>query len=48
MDGYVSCVATFREHRECVKRIAFSPNGEFLVSGDWDGIVHIRRISHFI
>ena len=45
---YVSCVATFREHRAPIARIAFSQSGEFLLSGDHAGIVHIHRLSSFI
>ncbi|PIL33748.1 hypothetical protein GSI_04373 [Ganoderma sinense ZZ0214-1] len=42
-----SCVAEFDEHaraRGRVTHIAFSPNCEFLASGDHDGIVHIRSL----
>ncbi|KAI1785964.1 HET-E [Ganoderma leucocontextum] len=42
-----SCVAAFPEHGRSVEHVAFSPNGEFLVSGDEGGMVHIRRISSF-
>ena len=45
---YVSCVATFRKHRAPIERIAFSQSGEFLLSGDHAGIVHIHRLSSFI
>ena len=45
-DDY-SCT-TFIEHQDNVMRIAFSPNGEFLVSGGDSGLVHIRRLSDFI
>ena len=43
-----SCAAVFGEHRESVRHVVFSPDGEFLASGDDDGIVHIRRVSGFI
>ncbi|PIL33051.1 hypothetical protein GSI_04500 [Ganoderma sinense ZZ0214-1] len=46
--GDGSCVATFGEHDSDVTHVAFSPNGRFLVSGDRDGIVHIRCISTLI
>nr|VWO99150.1 Putative dna/rna non-specific endonuclease protein (EC [Ganoderma boninense] len=43
-----SCAAEFDEHTRAqgrVTHIAFSPNGEFLASGDNDGVVHIRSLS---
>ncbi|PIL23017.1 hypothetical protein GSI_14324 [Ganoderma sinense ZZ0214-1] len=40
-------LVTFTEHKRFVTDAAFSLNGEFLASGDEDGIVHIRRISNF-
>ncbi len=43
-----SCVAVFTEHKTYIEYLAFSPNGEFLASGDKEGIVHIRRLSDFI
>ena len=42
------CVATFDEHDTIVSCIKFSPNGQFLVSGDINGLVHIRCISQFV
>ncbi|PIL23045.1 hypothetical protein GSI_14352 [Ganoderma sinense ZZ0214-1] len=41
-------LVTFTEHESFVTHAAFSPNCEFLASGDEDGIVHIRHISNFI
>ncbi|KAI1785959.1 quinon protein alcohol dehydrogenase-like superfamily [Ganoderma leucocontextum] len=42
-----SCVTVFTEHGTEVSHVAFSPNGDFLASGDKNGIVHIRRLSRF-
>lgn len=45
------CIAKFREHDHdtgSVTHITFSPNGKFLVSGNTNGVVHIRCISRFI
>nr|VWP01300.1 Polyketide synthase/peptide synthetase [Ganoderma boninense] len=41
-------LVTFTEHKGYVSHVVFSPNGEFLASGDLDGIVHIRRLSNFL
>ena len=42
------CVATFVDNRaSMVIRIAFSPNGRFLVSGNAEGVVRIRCLSEF-
>ncbi|KAI1784163.1 WD40-repeat-containing domain protein [Ganoderma leucocontextum] len=46
--GVASCAAVFTEHTVGIDHVAFSPNGEFLASGDVEGIVHIRRLSNFI
>ena len=40
-----SCAVVVTEHKNFVCRLAFSPDGEFLASGDGEGIVHIRRLS---
>ena len=42
------CVATVSEHDDSVMRIAFTPDGQFLGSGDNSGIVHIRRLANFM
>ena len=43
------CVATFSEHKGSpVVRIAFSPNGETLWSGDGNGTVIMRRVHDII
>ena len=39
------CAAVFSEHREWICHLAFSPDGECLVSGDAEGLVRIRRVS---
>ena len=39
------CAAVFQEHREWICHLAFSPDGECLVSGDAEGLVRIRRVS---
>ena len=41
-------LATFAEHSAKVARLAFSPDGRTLASGDYDGIVHIRDLSGLI
>ena len=41
-------VATFDKSGSYTTFIVFSPNGQFLVSGDEVGIVHIRCLSRFI
>ena len=46
--GETLCTAGFTEHKARIDHLAFSPNGEFLASGDEDGIVHIRRLSDYI
>ena len=46
--GETLCTAVFTEHKSLIYHVAFSPNGEFLASGDDDGIVHIRRLSDFV
>ena len=46
--GEASCAIAFAEHKWNVRELAFSPDGEFLASGDGEGIVHIRRLSRFI
>ena len=46
--GETMCTALFTEHRRWITHLAFSPNGEFLASGDALGIVHIRRLSDFV
>ena len=46
--GEASCAAVFTEHRHRVQKLAFSPNGESLASGDYEGLVHIRRLPEFI
>ncbi len=43
-----SCVAVFSEHDMSINHITFTPDSEFLASGDWGGKVHIRRLSDFI
>ena len=44
-----SCVVEFIDHGSArVVDVAFSPNGEFLASTDYEGIVHIRRLPNFI
>ena len=44
---YGSCAATFTEHRvRVVGNPVFSSDGEWLASGDVDGVVHIRHLSH--
>ena len=45
-----SCLAEFDEHTPALGRvthIAFSPNSDFLASGDNGGVVHIRSLSQF-
>ena len=42
------CVATVSEHDNAVMCIAFTPDGQFLGSGDNLGIVHIRRLANFM
>ena len=46
--GKASCAAVFTEHKTYIEHIAFSPNGEFLASGNVEGLVHIRRLSDYI
>ena len=46
--GEILCTSVFAEHKALIYHLAFSPNAEFLASGDIDGIVHIRRLSDFI
>ncbi len=46
--GDASCAAVFTEHNASVNHVAFTLDGEFLASGDGDGIVHISRLSDFI
>ncbi len=46
--GEASCVAVFTEHKATITCFALTPNGQFLAFGDYDGIVHIRRLSNFI
>ena len=43
-----SCAATFTEHQARVLHVAFSSDGEYLASGDLDGVVYIRRLSNLI
>ena len=42
------CVATFDDHDTFVNCVMFSPNGQFLVSGDVNGLVHIHCLSRFV
>ena len=42
-----SRVTVFSEHSERVSHVTFSPNGEFLASGDKSGVVYIRSLSGF-
>lgn len=46
--GDASCMAVFTEHKHIIRCLAFSPNGETLVSGDDGGLVHIHRVSSFM
>ncbi len=46
--GEASCAVEFTEHKDRITYLVFSPNGEFLASGDGKGIVYIRRLSDFI
>ena len=41
-------IAELAEHPYQINHIAFSPNGEFLVSADTSGIVHIRLLATYI
>ena len=41
----MSCAVVVTEHKNFVCRLAFSPDGEFLASGDGEGVVHICRLS---
>lgn len=45
--GEALCATVFREHKDRISHLAFSSNGQFLASGDWSGIVHIRCLSDF-
>ena len=40
-------VAACSAHGWSVEHVVFSPNGEFLASGDMEGVVHICRVSGF-
>ncbi len=46
--GDESCAGTADKHDTSVARILFTPCGEFLTSGDDDGVVHIHRLSDFV
>ena len=43
----VSSVTVFSEHIADVIQLLFSPNGQFLASGDDTGVIHIRSLSRF-
>ncbi len=43
-----SCAGVLTGHRLMVHHIAFSPNGEFLATGDSEGIVRFHRLSSFM
>ena len=46
--GNAARLAMFTEHTDYIMQLAFSPNGEFLASGDREGLVYIRRLSDYI
>ena len=43
-----ACIGAFAEHGWSVEHIAFTPDGEFLTSGDAEGRVYIRRVSNIL